>query len=190
MKRTLILGIVLSMFTTLVSCKNEEALSKINPESTDVQMNNASNEAPSTANSPYEKLDDAVKNQPVEKQVAPIDGKYPAMTFNKKEHNFGVIKEGDKVETEFIFTNSGEADLIISNASGSCGCTVPEYPKEPIKPGKTGKMKVTFDSNGKPGKQQKSVTITANTQSAREILTINAEVTPKAKTEISKTTAN
>ncbi|HBI00136.1 MAG TPA: hypothetical protein DDY18_00765 [Flavobacterium sp.] len=105
------------------------------------------------------------------------------MTFNKKEHDFGVISEGAKVETTFTFTNTGEADLIIANASGSCGCTVPEFPKEPIKPGKTGKMKVSFDSNGKPGMQQKSVNITANTASGKDVLTIKANVTPKPKAE-------
>jgi len=86
------------------------------------------------------------------------------------------------VLTTFTFTNTGDADLIISNASGSCGCTVPEYPKEPIKPGKTGKLKVSFDSTGKPGMQQKSVTITCNTQQGTDVLTIKANVIPKPVT--------
>lgn len=107
-------------------------------------------------------------------------GKIPVMTFKEKEFDFGTIKEGDKVEHVFTFTNTGNADLIITDAKGSCGCTVPEYKKDAIKPGETSTMKVTFDSTGKPGKQQKSVNITANTANGNELLTIRAEVTPKA----------
>ncbi|MBA9072181.1 hypothetical protein GGR22_000307 [Flavobacterium gossypii] len=107
-------------------------------------------------------------------------GKVPVMSFTEKEFDFGTIKEGDKVEHVFTFTNTGDADLIIADAKGSCGCTVPVFKKEPIKPGETSTMKVTFDSTGKPGKQQKSVNITANTASGNELLTIKAEVTPKA----------
>lgn len=186
MVRKIILGVVLCAFTSLISCKKEEALSKIDPKSTDVQMNYQSNVVDAANPAAPVQPETTANSQAQQTPSAPADGKYPAMTFAKKEHNFGTINEGDKVETVFTFTNTGEADLIISNASGSCGCTVPEFPKEPIKPGKTGKLKVTFDSNGKPGKQQKSVTITANTQTTREVLTINAEVTPKAKTEETK----
>jgi len=107
-------------------------------------------------------------------------GKVPVMSFTEKEFDFGTIKEGDKVEHVFTFTNTGDGDLIIADAKGSCGCTVPVFKKEPIKPGETSTMKVTFDSTGKPGKQQKSVNITANTASGNELLTIKAEVTPKA----------
>ena len=107
-------------------------------------------------------------------------GEIPVMTFTEKEFDFGTIKEGDKVEHVFTFTNTGKADLVIVDAKGSCGCTVPVFKKEPIKPGETSEMKVTFDSNGKPGAQQKSVNITANTASGNELLTIRAQVTPKA----------
>jgi hypothetical protein len=184
MIKKVILGVVL--FSSLLACKKEEALSKIDPKSQDVQMNVPAESM--ISNPSAVESTNSLKKQPQETPPPPppADGKYPAMSFAKKEHNFGVINEGDKVETIFTFTNSGEADLIISNASGSCGCTVPEFPKEPIKPGKSGKMKVTFDSNGKPGKQQKTITITANTETNREVLTINAEVTPKAKTEETK----
>lgn len=107
-------------------------------------------------------------------------GKAPVMSFTEKEFDFGTIKEGDKVEHVFTFTNTGDGDLLIVDAKGSCGCTVPVFKKEPIKPGETSTMKVTFDSTGKPGKQQKSVNITTNTASGNELLTIKAEVTPKA----------
>ena len=103
----------------------------------------------------------------------------PVMTFNKTTHDFGIINEGDKVTTEFSFTNTGSADLIIVDARGSCGCTVPKYPKNTaIKPGQSETITVSFDSSNKPGMQQKSVTLSANTSSGREMLRIKANVTP------------
>ncbi|MDA8993267.1 DUF1573 domain-containing protein, partial [Flavobacteriaceae bacterium] len=102
----------------------------------------------------------------------------PVMTFDKTSHDFGTIKEGEKVTTTFSFTNTGNADLIIVDARGSCGCTVPQYPKNtPIAPGGTGTIEVSFDSSNKPGIQQKSVTISANTKSGREMLRIKSQVT-------------
>jgi len=105
----------------------------------------------------------------------------PVMTFTEKEHDFGVINEGDVVEHKFAFTNTGKAPLVIVSAKGSCGCTVPEWPKEPIAPGASAEMLVKFNSNGKPNLQNKQVTITANTEAGKEILKIKANVTPKAK---------
>lgn len=102
----------------------------------------------------------------------------PVMTFNKVEHDFGTINEGDKVETVFEFTNTGEGDLVITKAVGSCGCTVPEYPKEPVKKGEKGTIKVSFNSNNKQGKQTKSVTLTTNTKDSLEVLKIKADITP------------
>lgn len=104
----------------------------------------------------------------------------PKINFNKNEHDFGVIKEGDIVETVFAFENIGKSELIISSAKGSCGCTVPEWPSEPILPGETGQIKVKFNSSGKPNKQQKNVTLVTNTDDGREILVIKAQVTPKS----------
>ena len=98
------------------------------------------------------------------------------MKFAEVEHHFGDITEGEKVETRFEFTNTGKEPLIISNAKGSCGCTVPKWPKEPIAPGETGELLVSFDSKGKPGSQTKTVTVTANTEPAVTRLTIKAEV--------------
>ena len=101
------------------------------------------------------------------------------MAFDKTMHDFGTIKEGETVQTTFTFTNTGQADLIIVDARGSCGCTVPNYPKNtPIAPGATGEILVSFDSSNKPNMQQKTVTISANTASGRETLRIKAMVTP------------
>jgi hypothetical protein len=109
-----------------------------------------------------------------------LEGKFPIVKLDKEVHDFGTINEGDKVETEFMVTNGGEVDLIISDAKGSCGCTVPEPPKEPIEPGASAPIKVTFDSNGKPGEQKKTVTLTTNTEKGYETFEIKANVTPKA----------
>lgn len=105
----------------------------------------------------------------------------PKVTLDKEMHDFGTIAEGVVVETEFIVTNTGETDLVIMDAKGSCGCTVPEHPKEPIKPGASAPIKVAFDSKGKPGNQEKTVTLTTNTEIGREMFKIKANVTPMAK---------
>ncbi len=105
-------------------------------------------------------------------------GPTTTMSFDKLEFDYGVIDAGEKVNHKYKFTNSGSEPLIISNAKGSCGCTVPNWPKEPIPPGGTGEIDVVFDSKGKKGKQSKRVTITANTNPAQTFLTIKGEVTP------------
>lgn len=89
--------------------------------------------------------------------------KAPVMTFEENVHNFGDIAQGEKVEYAFKFTNTGKSDLIINEAVSSCGCTVPEWPKAPVKPGETGYMKVVFDSKGKAGYTEKEIMVKANT---------------------------
>jgi hypothetical protein len=111
-----------------------------------------------------------------EKRIPPADGKYPTITFTETEHDFGDITQGDKVTYFFEFKNTGEADLLISDAHGSCGCTVPEYPKEAIKPGQSEKIKVSFDSKGKMGEQHKTVTLMTNTEAGAEKLKIQANI--------------
>jgi hypothetical protein len=96
--------------------------------------------------------------------TATAGGHYPAITFEKQVHDFGNVTEGEVVEYSFKFTNTGEKDLLINSAEASCGCTVPEWPKEPIKPGESGYMKVKFDSKGRPeGHTEKELYIQANT---------------------------
>lgn len=114
-------------------------------------------------------------------KVVHLDGKYPVMTFKTKEHDFGNIAQGEKVETVFNFKNTGESNLVISKAVGSCGCTVPEYPKEPIAPGKSAKIVVSFNSAGKNGKQMKTVSLTTNTLEGNEILTIKSLIQSKPR---------
>lgn len=104
------------------------------------------------------------------------DGPLPAFAFKDELHDFGTIKDGDVVEHVFTFVNTGDAPLIITDAKGSCGCTVPEKPTAPIAVGETGELKVKFNSKNKPGVQTKSVTITANTWPTTHRLTIKANV--------------
>jgi Protein of unknown function (DUF1573) len=98
------------------------------------------------------------------------------ITFDKTIHDFGTINQGDQVECVFKVTNTGSEPLVIENAKGSCGCTVPEYPKEPIPAGQTRDIKVKFNSAGKANNQQKTVTLTANTEPLQSILTIKSFV--------------
>jgi hypothetical protein len=88
------------------------------------------------------------------------------MKFDADTFDFGTVIEGEKVAHSYTFTNTGKHDLIITKAVGSCGCTVPEWPKEPIKPGKTGSIDVVFNSDRRVGKANKLVTIYANTEPA------------------------
>ena len=103
------------------------------------------------------------------------------ISFDKKEYDFGIVNEGTVVETSYLVTNSGKTDLVITNAKASCGCTVPVWPRDAIKPGKTGEVKVKFNTSGKPNRQQKTITLTTNTESGREVLVLKGSVTPKAK---------
>jgi len=104
----------------------------------------------------------------------------PKITFNEEFFDFGVIIQGEKVSHTFRFTNTGNSNLIISNVSAGCGCTVPKYSTEPIAPGGKGEVEVTFDSAGREGVQSKSVTVIANTQPNRiELRFISEVVVPK-----------
>lgn len=120
---------------------------------------------------------DVVSNPNTAEDNAPA-GPTTVMTFPESEFNFGKITEGDIVEHTFAFTNDGDHDLIITNAKGSCGCTIPYYPTEPIAPGETSEIKVSFNSKGKHGVQRKTVTITANTDPAQTVLNLVSEVSP------------
>jgi hypothetical protein len=104
MNKRLILLLVATLFVMTTSCKKEEE------KTNDIQSDtNIVADSPSTP-------------------TPPSEGKYPELTFEKQEHDFGTIKQGDKVTYEFKFKNTGQADLLISGAKGSCGCTVPECP--------------------------------------------------------------
>ena len=102
----------------------------------------------------------------------------PEITFEETNFDFGTIKEGSKVNHAFKFKNTGKADLIIGDARGNCGCTVPKYPTQPIEPGESGVIDVEFNSAGKHGKQNKTVSLVTNSIPSTKILTITGEVNP------------
>lgn len=132
---------------------------------------------PATEASPFDKpSNDALLNDfPETKTPPPLT----SIKFERITHDYGRIDEGAKVKTTFRFTNTGNNPLIISSAVGSCGCTVPNWPKAALKPGESGVIDVQFDSEGKHGQVEKNVTVTANCNPPSTLLTIKATIIPK-----------
>jgi hypothetical protein len=149
-----------------VACDN--AANKIKDENRDITSNENVTPAPMEVPQPEPALEVTVESVDTEN--------LPEFKFAKEEHNFGKIKSGEKVKTVFTFINTGKGPLIISSAKGSCGCTVPRFPGEPIAPGGKGEIEVEFDSAGKGGVQSKTVTVTANTIPNTKVLTITADI--------------
>ncbi|MBW6459656.1 MAG: DUF1573 domain-containing protein [Bacteroidales bacterium] len=104
------------------------------------------------------------------------DADLPQIEFEKTEHNFGRVIQGEKVTFAFKFKNSGKADLLIANVTASCGCTAYDFPRAPIKPGQQETIRVTFDSSGREGFQSKSVTIATNAQPSITNLVVKAQI--------------
>ena len=100
----------------------------------------------------------------------------PSIKFEEEVHDFGKIIEGETVSYSFKFTNTGKSDLIIADVSTSCGCTVPSFPKTPIRPGEKEMIKISFNSAGKRGFQTKNIVVVANTQPNSTIVRIKAQV--------------
>ncbi len=115
-------------------------------------------------------MDPAAQNSPVP------TGPTTEMVFTETEFDFGTVKDGEKVSHTYKFKNAGKEPLVISNAQGSCGCTVPKWPRDPIAPGKSGEIVVEFDSKGKAGDRNQKVTITANTNPPQTFLTLKGKV--------------
>ncbi len=100
----------------------------------------------------------------------------PKIEFAESEYEFGEVAEGEVVRHRFPFTNIGPRPLVITNARSTCGCTVPQYPEAPVAPGDTASILVEFDTNGKEGRQDKPVTLTANTYPSETTIRISGEV--------------
>jgi hypothetical protein len=107
---------------------------------------------------------------------ATISKDVPTMDFVDTSHDFGKIYDGEVVLYSFEFKNNGTSPLLISNASGTCGCTVPDYPRNPIAPGESNKITVKFNSQGKVGIQNKRVDIFTNSAKGTHSLYVNTEV--------------
>ena len=104
--------------------------------------------------------------------------------FEKESHNFNVINEGVQAKYDFVFLNTGNQPIVIQSVNASCGCTTPFYTKEPILPNKKGLISASFDSNGRPGVFNKSVTVVSNAKNGSITLTIQGEVKGKTQEQI------
>ena len=110
------------------------------------------------------------------KSATVTSDKQAAIKFDKEEHDFGSLLQGEVVSYSFHFTNTGNVPLIISEVGSSCGCTVGDYPREPIAPGKKGEIKVTYNSAGHHGFQSRILTVMSNTIPAKTTLRIKGKV--------------
>lgn len=122
-----------------------------------------------------ENIDSSVVNNPATADSLNVASS-PIFKFETDTHNFGKVTQGEKVAYTFIFTNIGKSNLIIDDAVVSCGCTVPKYSKDPVKPGQTGEIEVVFNTTGKKGMQYKTIQVFANTTPNVKELRIKALV--------------
>lgn len=112
-----------------------------------------------------------------QEETTPMTG--PKISFSEKSFDFGDIKQGQKVEHVFAFENVGNEPLILSDVRTTCGCTAPEWPREPIAPGAKASIKVVFNSAGKMGMQNKVITVMSNAVNNPERVKIVTNVTPQ-----------
>lgn len=118
-------------------------------------------------------VSNAQQAEPIKPQVTNPNG--PEISFDKTVHDYGIIVKGGNGTCEFTFTNTGKEPLILSKPISSCGCTVPTWPQEPILPGKSDVIKVTYNTNN-VGPINKTVTVYSNAQSSRVMLSIKGKV--------------
>lgn len=159
---------LLTLFAlSFIACQNESSEGETDADA-DANTEAVSQEISGDANAKAASMGSAEPAAPV--------GPTTSITFAETSFDFGEVQDGEKVSHVYEFTNTGNEPLVISNAKGSCGCTVPNWPKNPIPPGEKGEIHVEFNSKGKTGKQTKRVTITANTDPAQTFLTISGNV--------------
>jgi len=169
MKRSIsILAMAAGLFILLPACKDraaEKRIAELESRLAQLETNKSANTVAAPASA-----------TPEEKPEGPL----PVAVYETTDHDFGTINEGQKVVHVYKIKNTGEAPLVIQSAQPSCGCTVPEWTKDPIPVGGSGFVKAEFDSNGKPGIQNKTITVTANTWPKVTTLRFKAMVTAKA----------
>ena len=162
--KVILAAMLLSSFA-FYSC-NEENTSDSSNSETSVNNNEVTQPVdPAIVDNPMTGAEENATNQ-----------KLPEIAFAQETFDFGKIKQGEVVNHQFKFKNTGKADLIITSATGSCGCTVPQWPKNPIPPGEEANIDVQFNSAGKSGMQRVNVTLVANTIPNSKVLTITGEV--------------
>lgn len=158
-------------FTACSDRASEKRIAEL--ESRLAQLEGKGNTTPTVASTPV----NTPQTTPAADQKP--EGPLPVIQFTSLDHDFGTIKEGDKVTHTYTFKNTGEAPLVIQSAQPSCGCTAPDWSRNEIPAGGTGFVKAEFDSNGKPGMQNKTITVTANTWPKVTTLRFKAMVTAK-----------
>lgn len=169
-KNISILAVAVVSLIVFASCKNkadEKRIAELESRLAQLENNKA---ASPTAQPPAPSVTE-------EKPEGPL----PVAVFETTDHDFGTVNEGQKVMHVYKVKNTGQAPLIIQSAQPSCGCTVPDWTKEPIPVGGSGFVKAEFDSSGKPGINNKTITVTANTWPKTTTLRFKAMVTPKAE---------
>jgi hypothetical protein len=170
MKKTLTyIALIAGVIFLTASCKNkadEKRIAELESRLAQLETNKAA-----SATTPPAPTQSVTEEKP--------DGPLPVAAFETTDHDFGTINEGQKVTHIYKVKNTGEAPLIIQSAQPSCGCTVPDWTREPIPVGGTGFVKAEFDSNGKPGIANKTIAVTANTWPKSTTLRFKAMVTPK-----------
>lgn len=122
----------------------------------------------------------AADAQPPNAAPAVPAGPTTSLSFAETTYDFGTVNEGELVSHTYTFTNTGDETLVLSDAKGSCGCTVPKWPREPLAPGQSADITVEFNSKNKKGKRNQKVTITANTNPPQTFIYLTGEVTPAA----------
>ncbi len=171
MKRRYFSIVVLAAMIGFTSCRQDEKLSQktdVINEVTGTNSEEAITDESGQVFTPVEGVASEQDNLPKTR-----------ITYKEAKVDLGETTEGTKVKHSFEFQNTGNEPLIIQSAQGSCGCTVPNYPKEPIAPGAKGKIDIEFDSNGRPGSNTKTVTVVANTNPATTELSFTVKVNPK-----------
>ncbi len=169
--KTSVKVILATLVFAFASCRDkaaEKRIAELESRLAQVESNKAT--APTVASATPEAAP-AVEEKP--------EGPLPTMEFSTTDHDFGTVDEGKKVSYTYKVKNTGQAPLIIQNAQPSCGCTVPEWTKTPIPVGGEGFVKAEFDTKGKPGINNKTITVTANTWPKTTMLKFKAMVTAK-----------
>ncbi|CAN5462436.1 DUF1573 domain-containing protein [soil metagenome] len=174
MKRTISICLMIAGIALLLTnCADRKAEKRIAElESQMAQLQSKGGAASPAVTTPVDAAPTVADEKP--------EGPLPIAQFEKVDHDFGTVNEGLKVSYTYKLKNTGEAPLIIQNAQPSCGCTVPTWTKEPIPVGGTGLVKAEFDTNGKTGINNKTITVTANTWPKTTTLRFKAMVTAKA----------
>jgi hypothetical protein len=163
---------ILAIAAVTISCRDKASEKRIAELETRLAQVEGSKATPAVTPSPNATPEAA----PVEEKP---EGPLPVMEFKTTDHDFGTIEEGKKVTVTYSIKNTGQAPLIIQNAQPSCGCTDPDWTKTPIPVGGEGFVKASFDSKGKPGMQNKTITVTANTWPKTTLLKFKAMVASK-----------